>query len=70
VTCLKYELRNSEFRYRPPIPPDAEIIAVKDNSSVQGPRVIPPANALIPLKVARHVIHLSRVPSLVVGFAE
>jgi hypothetical protein len=34
VTCPGCELRNPEFRYRPPIPPDAEIIAVGDDSPI------------------------------------
>jgi hypothetical protein len=68
--CSGCKLHNPEFRPRPAIPANAEIIPISDDSPVQPPRPAPSIDVTAPPRKNRYATHLPRVPSLVVGYAE
>jgi hypothetical protein len=60
--CSGCNLRNPTFRARSPIPPDAEVIPIGDDSPN------PPTKA--PPRPSRAATHLAKVPGLVLGYAD
>lgn len=60
--CAGCNLRNPNYRARSPIPPDAEVIAIGDDS--------PNLPTKAPPRPSRSVTHLAKVPGLVLGHAD
>jgi hypothetical protein len=64
--CPGCGLRNPTFRARSPIPPDAEVIPISDDS----PNLPAKAPAKAPPRPSRGATHLAKVPWLILGHAD
>src|SRR4051794_32141503 len=60
--CAGCNLRNPNYRARSPIPPDAEVIPIGDDS--------PNLPTRAPPRPSRSATHLAKVPGLVLGHAD